>query len=264
MDPRASRRGDVWHIDGDKPEHGPHRRVLPIFARTSGSGGDGHHHGFPRPDCHPVLQGGGVIRNVWTFTCLPTTGCVALLNVRLPHRRCLGCEGRGLQVDPTFSTRITAHPAGRLRPWPRSTASRRWSTRRSRSPSANAALSRPSRSHFYRSTLRELAHNAKWRDAARSAHSQDVPWSGEQSRALLGVDKVSMWQTTGDRQFCEAADRAMFRCTAAAGTRDKPFAHIYRHHRRYRITRARRRSICDGSRSVRLHEQARAEGVEEA
>jgi len=49
-------------------------------------------------------------------------------------------------------------------------------------------------------------------------------------------DKVSMCNYWGNRLCCEAADRAMQVHGGIGYSRHKPFEHIYRHHRRYRIT----------------------------
>jgi alkylation response protein AidB-like acyl-CoA dehydrogenase len=49
-------------------------------------------------------------------------------------------------------------------------------------------------------------------------------------------DKVSMCNFRANRLVCEAADRAMQVHGGIGYTRAKPFEHIYRHHRRYRIT----------------------------
>jgi acyl-CoA dehydrogenase len=49
-------------------------------------------------------------------------------------------------------------------------------------------------------------------------------------------DKVSMCNYWGNRLCCEAADRAMQTHGGIGYSRHKPFEHIYRHHRRYRIT----------------------------
>ena len=57
-------------------------------------------------------------------------------------------------------------------------------------------------------------------------------------------DKVSMCNYWANRLGCEAADRAMQVHGGMGYSRHKPFEHIYRHHRRYRITREARRSRC--------------------
>ena len=49
-------------------------------------------------------------------------------------------------------------------------------------------------------------------------------------------DKVSMCNYWGNRLCCEAADRAMQVHGGMGYSRHKAFEHIYRHHRRYRIT----------------------------
>ncbi len=49
-------------------------------------------------------------------------------------------------------------------------------------------------------------------------------------------DKVSMCNYWANRLVCDAADRAMQVHGGLGYSRHKPFEHIYRHHRRYRIT----------------------------
>src|SRR5690606_10775406 len=49
-------------------------------------------------------------------------------------------------------------------------------------------------------------------------------------------DKVSMANYRANRLVCEAADRAMQIFGGVGYSRHEPFEHIYRHHRRYRIT----------------------------
>lgn len=54
--------------------------------------------------------------------------------------------------------------------------------------------------------------------------------------ARLLSDKVSMCNYRANRLVCEAADRAMQVHGGIGYSRHKPFEHIYRYHRRYRIT----------------------------
>ena len=49
-------------------------------------------------------------------------------------------------------------------------------------------------------------------------------------------DKVSMCNYRANRLVCQAADQAMQVHGGIGYSRHKPFEHIYRHHRRYRIT----------------------------
>jgi len=59
---------------------------------------------------------------------------------------------------------------------------------------------------------------------------------------------VAMANYRANRLVCEAADRAMQTCGGMGYTRHMPFEHIYRHHRRYRIT--------EGSEEIQLRRVA--------
>jgi acyl-CoA dehydrogenase len=50
------------------------------------------------------------------------------------------------------------------------------------------------------------------------------------------TEKVSMVNYRGNQLACNAADRAIQIHGGVGYSRHKPFEHIYRHHRRYRIT----------------------------
>jgi alkylation response protein AidB-like acyl-CoA dehydrogenase len=49
-------------------------------------------------------------------------------------------------------------------------------------------------------------------------------------------DKVAMCNYRANRLVCNAADQAIQTHGGVGYTRHMPFEHIYRHHRRYRIT----------------------------
>jgi alkylation response protein AidB-like acyl-CoA dehydrogenase len=61
-------------------------------------------------------------------------------------------------------------------------------------------------------------------------------WSMDKNGAFSQSDKVSMCNYWANRLCCDAADRAMQVHGGLGYSRHKPFEHIYRHHRRYRIT----------------------------
>jgi len=61
-------------------------------------------------------------------------------------------------------------------------------------------------------------------------------WSMDRYGAFSQSDRVSMCNYWSNRMCCEAADRAMQVHGGLGYSRHKPFEHIYRHHRRYRIT----------------------------
>ncbi len=69
---------------------------------------------------------------------------------------------------------------------------------------------------------------------------QKTAWEMDQmSKAEVAArlsDKVSMCNYWANRLCCEAADQAMQVHGGIGYSRHKPFEHIYRHHRRYRIT----------------------------
>jgi alkylation response protein AidB-like acyl-CoA dehydrogenase len=50
------------------------------------------------------------------------------------------------------------------------------------------------------------------------------------------VRRTSGTRRRANRLACDAADRAMQTCGGIGYSRHMPFEHIYRHHRRYRIT----------------------------
>ena len=58
----------------------------------------------------------------------------------------------------------------------------------------------------------------------------------DQRHHLEVSDKVAMCNYRANRFCCDAADRAMQVHGGVGYSRDMPFEHIYRHHRRYRIT----------------------------
>src|SRR5262249_12521030 len=61
-------------------------------------------------------------------------------------------------------------------------------------------------------------------------------WLMDTQGKFSASDKVSMCNFWANRMCCEAADRAMQIHGGLGYSRHKPFEHIYRHHRRYRIT----------------------------
>ena len=75
--------------------------------------------------------------------------------------------------------------------------------------------------------VRNLVHKTAWRMDARTDKAHVDP-------ALSAM--VSMANYRANRLVCQAADVAIQVHGGIGYTRHKPFEHIYRHHRRYRIT----------------------------
>jgi acyl-CoA dehydrogenase len=71
----------------------------------------------------------------------------------------------------------------------------------------------------------------------KTAWQMDQAGDGASTEAKTVVtDKVSMVNYRGNQLACRAADRAIQIHGGVGYTRHVPFEHIYRHHRRYRIT----------------------------
>ena len=61
-------------------------------------------------------------------------------------------------------------------------------------------------------------------------------WMLDHKHHMEVTHLVSMCNYRANRLACDAADRAMQTCGGVGYSRHMPFEHIYRHHRRYRIT----------------------------
>ena len=61
-------------------------------------------------------------------------------------------------------------------------------------------------------------------------------WMLDQKHHMEVTHLVAMCNYRANRLVCEAADRAMQTCGGVGYSRHMPFEHIFRHHRRYRIT----------------------------
>jgi acyl-CoA dehydrogenase len=65
---------------------------------------------------------------------------------------------------------------------------------------------------------------------------RSTAWQMDQRHHMEVTHLVAMCNYRANRLACEAADRAMQTCGGVGYSRHMPFEHIYRHHRRYRIT----------------------------
>jgi len=229
METTAVRDGDEWVINGEKYwntglHHATHDYV---FARTSGEPGDGN--GITCFIVPTDAAGFSVEEFMWTFNMPTDHAHVRLTDVRVSHTDILGSEGRGLQTAQLFvhenrirqaasSLGAGLHCIDVAVEWAneRTTFGKRLST--------NQAIQFP---------LAELATEAEmlraliWKTA----------WQLDEGVDHMEItDKVAMCNYRGNRFCCDAADRAMQTCGGMGYSRAMPFEHIYRHHRRYRIT----------------------------
>jgi len=65
---------------------------------------------------------------------------------------------------------------------------------------------------------------------------RQTAWMLDREHHLDVTHLVAMCNYRANRLACDAADRAMQTCGGMGYSRHMPFEHIYRHHRRYRIT----------------------------
>ena len=65
---------------------------------------------------------------------------------------------------------------------------------------------------------------------------RETAWRLDQRHHMEVTHQVAMCNYRANRLACDAADRGMQTCGGMGYSRHMPFEHIYRHHRRYRIT----------------------------
>jgi alkylation response protein AidB-like acyl-CoA dehydrogenase len=228
METAAVRDGDSWIINGEKTWNtGIHKAKYDlIFARTSGDAGDGNGiTAFLVPTDSPGFK---VEEFLWTFNMPTDHAHISLTDVRVPDDAIFGGEGRGLQVVQHFFNE------NRIRQAASSLGAAQYCIDESvqyameRKPfgkalSTNQAIQFPLvELQTQAEMLRALIHKTAWLMDRDGAFSQS--------------DKVSMCNYYANRLCCEAADRAMQVHGGLGYSRHKAFEHIYRHHRRYRIT----------------------------
>jgi acyl-CoA dehydrogenase len=228
METRAVREGDEWVLNGEKTWNtGIHKAHADlVFARTSGEPGDGVGiTAFLVPRDAPGFR---VEQYLWTFNMPTDHAHVTLTDVRVPHAAILGEEGRGLQVVQHFFNENRIRQAASSLGAAQYCIDEAVAYAKERRPfgvplARNQAIQFPLvELQTQGEMLRALVHKTAWGMDRYGAFSQS--------------DKVSMCNYWANRLCCEAADRAMQVHGGLGYSRHKPFEHIYRHHRRYRIT----------------------------
>ena len=228
METHGRRDGGVWIINGEKTWNtGVHTASHDVvFARTSGEPGDADGiTAFLIPMDAPGLV---IEEYLWTFNMPTDHGRVSFSDVRTPHGAILGQEGRGLHVAQHFFNENRIRQAASSLGAAQFCIDESISYARHRAPfgrplATNQAIQFPIvELQTQCEMLRALIHKTAWlmdRDGAFSVS-----------------DKVSMCNYWANRLCCESADRAMQIHGGLGYSPHKPFEHIYRHHRRYRIT----------------------------
>jgi alkylation response protein AidB-like acyl-CoA dehydrogenase len=228
METVARRDGDGWVIDGEKTWNtGIHTAGYDlIFARTSGKAGDGTGiTAFLTPTDAPGFK---VEEFLWTFNMPTDHAHVSLKGVRVAESAVFGGEGRGLQVVQHFFNENRIRQAASSLGAAQFCVNEAVAYANIRAPfgkrlSSNQGIQFPLvELQTQCEMLRALVHKTAWQ--------MDTIGNFAVS------DKVSMCNYWANRLCCEAADRAMQVHGGLGYSRHKPFEHIYRHHRRYRIT----------------------------
>lgn len=228
METHAVREGDEWVINGEKTWNtGIHKAKYDmVMARTSGKAGDGLGiTAFLVPMDAPGVK---IEEMLWTFNMPTDHGRVSFKNVRVPHDAIFGGEGRGLQVVQHFFNENRIRQAASSLGAAQFCINESVKYAQERKPfgkplATNQAIQFPLvELQTQCEMLRALIHK--------------TAWQMDQYGAFSVSDKVSMCNYWSNRLCCEAADRAMQVHGGLGYSRHKPFEHIYRHHRRYRIT----------------------------
>jgi acyl-CoA dehydrogenase len=228
METTAVRDGDEWVINGAKTWNtGVHTAQYDlIFARTDGKAGDGM--GITAFLTPLDAEGFKVEEFLWTFNMPTDHARVSLTDVRVPSSAVFGGEGRGLQVVQHFfnENRIRQAASSLGAAQYCINESIEWAKNRKpfgKALATNQAIQFPLvELQTQCEMLRALIHK--------------TAWMMDTYGAFAVSDKVSMCNYWANRMCCEAADRAMQIHGGMGYSRHKPFEHIYRHHRRYRIT----------------------------
>ena len=230
---RESRDGVAgWRIDGKKMWNtGMHVATHDfVFARTSGQDGDAL--GIT---CFivPVKTPGVVIEEyLWTFNMPTDHPRVGFTNVWVPETAILGDPERGLELAQHFVHENRIRQAASSLGAAQYCIDESVAYAKARKPfgkplAANQAIQFPlAEAQTEAEMLRCLIHKTAWQ--------MDRMSKREVARKLS--DKVSMCNYRANRLVCDAADLAMQVHGGIGYSRHKPFEHIYRHHRRYRIT----------------------------
>ena len=228
LETRAEPDRDGWVINGAKRFNtGVHRATHDlIFARTSGEPGQAR--GISAFLVPTDTRGFTVPYYWWTFNMPTDHGEVELKDVRVPGDAVLGEVDHGLDVGQTFlhenRIRQAASSLGAAQYCiDRAVAYANERTVFGKPLAVNQAVQWP---------LVELQTEAQMVRLLvyYAANQLDGNHHMEVS------DKVSMANYRANRLVCDAADRAMQVFGGVGYSRHEPFEHIYRHHRRYRIT----------------------------
>lgn len=228
METTALREGDGWRINGEKTWNtGIHKAPYDmVMARTSGAAGDGH--GITAFLVPTDATGFKIEEFLWTFNMPTDHARISLTDVIVGDSAVFGGEGRGLHVVQHFFNENRIRQAASSLGAAQFCINEAVDYAQQRKPfgkplAVNQGIQFPLvELQTQCEMLRALIHKTAWQ--------MDTIGNFAVS------DKVSMCNYWANRLCCDAADRSMQVHGGLGYSRHKPFEHIYRHHRRYRIT----------------------------
>jgi len=228
METTAVREDGGWRISGEKTWNtGIHKAHYDmVMARTSGAAGDGH--GITAFLVPTDAAGFKIEEFLWTFNMPTDHAHVSLTDVVVDDSAVFGGEGRGLQVVQHFFNENRIRQAASSLGAAQFCIDKAVDYAQQRKPfgkplAINQGIQFPLvELQTQCEMLRVLIHKTAWQ--------MDTIGNFAVS------DKVSMCNYWANRLCCDAADRSMQVHGGLGYSRHKPFEHIYRHHRRYRIT----------------------------
>lgn len=223
---------DGWSITGEKMWNtGLHvANYDMIFARTSGDRGDARGIScFLVPTDAPGFK---IEEYLWTFNMPTDHPRISLTNVWVPANALFGPLDGGLMLAQHFVHENRIRQAASGVGAAQYCINESVAYAKQRKPfgkplAANQAIQFPL---VELHTECEMIRNLVYKTAAQ----MDTMSKPEVAKKLS--DKVSMCNYRANRLVCQAADQAMQVHGGIGYSRHKPFEHIYRHHRRYRIT----------------------------
>jgi acyl-CoA dehydrogenase len=232
MDTVAVRENKGWRIRGEKMWNSRvhHAQLDLIFARTSGQMGDAK--GITCFIVPTSSEGFKVEEFYWTFNMPTDHARISLNDVVVPEGSILGEEGEGLKIAQHFvhENRIRQAASSLGAAQYCIYESVKYANRRKpfgKPLSANQAIQWPLvELHTEAAMLRSFIRQTAW--------EMDRMSKPEVAERLS--DKVAMCNYRANRLVCQAADQAIQTHGGMGYSRHLPFEHIYRHHRRYRIT----------------------------
>jgi alkylation response protein AidB-like acyl-CoA dehydrogenase len=228
LETTAVRDGDHWVINGNKRfNSGVHRASHDlVFARTSGQPGDAD--GITAFLVPMNERGMQIAYYHWCFN-MPTDHAeVRIENVRVPHAAIVGQEGKGLDVAQNF-----VHQ-NRIRQAAQSVGVARFCVQESvKYARERKTFGKPLAQH--QAIQFPLAEMHAEVEMVRN-YVFKVANELDRKPAESISDEVAIANVRANRLACKAADLAIQVHGGIGYTRGKPFEHIYRHFRRYRIT----------------------------